>query len=949
METLANILSQEIILKLGWMLVHFVWEGAAIALILAAVLRMLRRYSANLRYITACIALGLIVLIPVATISLVDTSENVIGATSLALSELSRGDSGYRAMAEISEVEPQAIQATAIAKVSLKDRLTKIIEPALPYTVAGWLAGVFGLSLWYLGGWAQLQSLRQRMVKEVSERIHLRLKRLAERMEVKRVVAIMESALVQVPTVVGYLKPIILLPASALTGLSSEQIEAILAHELAHIKRCDYLVNILQTVVEVLGFYHPAVWWISHKIRVERENCCDDLAVSITGDRFRYARTLITMEEIRGENIALAVAASGGSLLDRICRLTSKGKRHPEKCNWLVPVLAILLMVSILVFISCQSGQTIAPKEKMHWNSIIAKLDIDNATAGSVKNVLGEPSQYIWGRQVFNRDALPMRYIMVYPGDFHVFIANDHVVEVRFEGPSDYVFGDGLAVGSTIDEVLRILGQPSEVVQGKPNRFKCNVFYKDIDGQKGYCYYAKPDNNIRVWISGNRVIAIYLTCSDYYVLYEPGSYPDGRAIADLNAKISQLDIDNAAPDDIKRIFGEPIRYVWGQQIFDKDALPDRYIVVYPGNFRVFIANDRIVEVRFEGPSDYVFDDGLSVGSSVEKAFSILGQPSEIVDGKPNGFKGNVFYKNIDGHKGYGYYARPDKNIRLWITDDEVRAIYLTRSDYYSHYEQKLEEVKIPETSFIDEHGHIVDKTDYPFVDDPEVLGGWRSVGFVRDINTFNPNRKIFAGDLSLKELYFLEGGKTNWAWSWTKGLLLGDKTASRYIVKDIDGVKYMFVEWKGGDYTIRHRKPPYFVLEKDPEMVYVESRTVDKVDYPFVDDPEVIGTWESVDFVNEIEDFKVGEKQLAGGDLFLKEIIFEDNGRATLKNEKLPEGYSRTWTKGLVLSEKEQTASRYIIREINGATYMFYQWKSGDYMFRHMKPAYYVLKKIKTA
>jgi hypothetical protein len=285
----------------------------------------------------------------------------------------------------------------------------------------------------------------------------------------------------------------------------------------------------------------------------------------------------------------------------------------------------------------------------------------------------------------------------------------------------------------------------------------------------------------------------------------------------LNAKIAQIDIDTATANDIKRIFGEPMSYVWGQHVFDKDALPDRYIMAYPGSFRVFIGNDRIVEVRFEGPSDYVFGDGLAVGSSIEKAFSILGQPSEIVDGKPNGFKGNVFYKDIDGRKGYGYYARPDKNIRIWIMDDEVRAIYLTRSDYYSHYEQSLEEAKIPETSFIDEHGHIVDKVDYPFVDDPEVLGGWRSVDFVRDINTFNPKRKSWPEDLYLKELYFLEGGKTNDAWSWTRGLVLGDTTAAKYIVKDIDGAKYMFMEWKSGDYTIRHRKPAYYVLKKYPD------------------------------------------------------------------------------------------------------------------------------------
>ena len=95
--------------------------------------------------------------------------------------------------------------------------------------------------------------------------------------------------MVEVPTVIGWLRPVVLMPASALSGMGPQQLEAILAHELAHIRRHDYLVNLLQTVVETLLFYHPAVWWLSGRIRVERENCCDDLAVSLCGDPYAYA------------------------------------------------------------------------------------------------------------------------------------------------------------------------------------------------------------------------------------------------------------------------------------------------------------------------------------------------------------------------------------------------------------------------------------------------------------------------------------------------------------------------------------------------------------------------------------------------------------------------------------------------------------------------------------
>ena len=133
-------------------------------------------------------------------------------------------------------------------------RIISAIEPALPYVVLCWLFGVFGLSLWHLGGWTQLQRLRRRMVKPVDSSLRDKLNELAELLHIRRAVEVAESALVQVPTVIGWLRPIILLPASAVTGLSGEQLEAILAHELAHIKRHDYLVNMLQTAVEIFGF-----------------------------------------------------------------------------------------------------------------------------------------------------------------------------------------------------------------------------------------------------------------------------------------------------------------------------------------------------------------------------------------------------------------------------------------------------------------------------------------------------------------------------------------------------------------------------------------------------------------------------------------------------------------------------------------------------------------------
>ena len=132
-------------------------------------------------------------------------------------------------------------------------------------------------------------------------------------------VEILESAAVAVPTLVGWVKPVVLLPAAALAGLTAVQLEAILAHELAHVRRHDYLVNLLQSIVETLLFYHPAVWWVSAEVRAEREHCCDDLAIAVCGDRLVYVSALAELTSI--ERQVFALAATDGSLLTRVRRI----------------------------------------------------------------------------------------------------------------------------------------------------------------------------------------------------------------------------------------------------------------------------------------------------------------------------------------------------------------------------------------------------------------------------------------------------------------------------------------------------------------------------------------------------------------------------------------------------------------------------------------------------
>ena len=166
-----------------------------------------------------------------------------------------------------------------------------------------------------------------------NNRIPVGISRSARRLGIVRAVTLINSALVQVPIVIGWLRPAVLLPVGCLTGLSTVQIEAIFVHELAHIRRHDYLVSVFQSIVEAVLFYHPAVWWVSKQIRREREDCCDDLAVKISGDPLAYAKALSFLEEQRGSLPAAALGANGGVLAMRIKRLL--GYKEPPAYSWL--------------------------------------------------------------------------------------------------------------------------------------------------------------------------------------------------------------------------------------------------------------------------------------------------------------------------------------------------------------------------------------------------------------------------------------------------------------------------------------------------------------------------------------------------------------------------------------------------------------------------------------
>jgi hypothetical protein len=309
----------------------------------------------------------------------------------------------------------------------------------------------------------------------------------------------------------------------------------------------------------------------------------------------------------------------------------------------------------------------------------VATLDIDSADLEQVKAIFGEPIQYVWGNQTFTADALPDHYIMTYPCGFGVYMSGGRIVEIRHDSDSPYVYRGALRIGSTLQEALDLLGQPQDVVTGQKNTFKEKVLYKDIEGREGHDYYHRPDQRVRVWFANDRVIAIYMTRSDYS---DGGSEPFDAEFASLLAeRIARLDIDTAGPDQVRAIFGEPGRYVWGNETFRPDALPDNYIRACPCSFNVWLQKGRIMEIRHGRASEYAYRGKLRIGSTLQEALDLLGAPVETVTGQKNEFKDGVLYWDVDGNEGQGYYHGSDQRVRVFLWEGKVIAIYMTRSNF----------------------------------------------------------------------------------------------------------------------------------------------------------------------------------------------------------------------------------------------------------------------------
>ncbi|QEE27881.1 M56 family metallopeptidase [Terriglobus albidus] len=364
----------------GWTLLHFCWQGTLIALLLACVLALLSKHSPQLRYGVCCAALALNL------VTLAITFERVAVNDGGRLRHAVVSPNGW-----FGGVPEDLVQVTP----SRLDELEQALDHSLPVVVIVWSLG-FALCVTRLSlGLAAARRLRLTGTMPASiEETHLFLA-LRERIGIDRPVRLLRSAVVQVPAVVGWLRPVVLIPIGALAGLSQVQIEAIFAHELAHIRRHDYLVGILQSVAESLLFYHPAVWWISHQIRKERELCCDDLAVSWTGDPVLYAHALFQLAAQRSNSPAITLNANGGSLTMRIRRLLNQNNPPAVQPFAVLSVLALAFIVAGVCFSSAQAQHSLTAVDRLNMIHAITGVHsvIDTASKESSDLMVAKVAQ----------------------------------------------------------------------------------------------------------------------------------------------------------------------------------------------------------------------------------------------------------------------------------------------------------------------------------------------------------------------------------------------------------------------------------------------------------------------------------------------------------------------------------------------------------------------------
>ena len=340
MEFITQFFSDTALYALGWTVVHSLWQGTLLAVLLSVLMMALEKRSARLRYEVACGAMFTMLMMALATfIIYLDQDPNAVEVTVA----LMGGNSN--SSLTIINGETSFLQSNFQTVIAFFDA-------QLPLIVNVWLIGFLFFAFRMTGGFIHLRQLRHQDNFPADKMLQGKLNQLIRRSPLQRSVKVMESALIKVPILLGHLKPLILIPVGTINLLTEEEVEAILAHELAHIIRRDFSMNIFFTLIEILFYYHPGVWLMAATIRSEREHCCDDLALFLCKKPLAYARALYKLEAAhkaaRLPGLALSFSSQKNQLLHRVRRILNQPQNKSNIMEKLMATTFLLLTITIL-------------------------------------------------------------------------------------------------------------------------------------------------------------------------------------------------------------------------------------------------------------------------------------------------------------------------------------------------------------------------------------------------------------------------------------------------------------------------------------------------------------------------------------------------------------------------------------------------------------------------
>ncbi len=361
LTTIVNAINHSsLVERLGWTLLHSVWQLGLIAVSVKLSLLVISQRFSTTRYSIAFVGLCVSVAIPMVTFGLIEPTAQL---AVVRLGEVSTWESLEHSAIEIAAAHSHT--SDVIESQSWNVAALNRLDSWLPLLTIAWILGACLFLVRPALGVFTVSRLKRTGTGPVAGNVERQLQTLITAMRISRPVQLMQSTMTNVPMVVGFFRPMILLPASAMTNLSAQELEAILAHELAHLRRYDDFVNLGQTIIESVFFYHPCVWWMSSLVRTERENCCDDVAVSIVGGPKPLANALLQLESSRVAEPALS--ANGGSLVKRIRRLSPdpksefKFRRHNNPWIYCATCAALLFLVGLFGFVAERHAEAITP------------------------------------------------------------------------------------------------------------------------------------------------------------------------------------------------------------------------------------------------------------------------------------------------------------------------------------------------------------------------------------------------------------------------------------------------------------------------------------------------------------------------------------------------------------------------------------------------------------